>query len=716
MITLEIGDQAVFDQIYQIALAYYGRFFASRHNNVDSTFDYTTRVTLGTQRNLLHWAMLLRQDVNKIIFPLIISGNPQNHATRDKDGLRPLQLACANGHWNLVTKLIARYPAWSRHLSERGKVPKGFSPLHYAAAQGRTDMVEFLLANGADQFAATRMPKEDDDSFFPDHDKTALDLAIQHGHVETAVVLMQASAANIAEKDAKKSKESKESEEAREIKAAQEAAKKARLDEFAKYKVANKKEGDTKDVKDFFARMVELAGKRAGPEQKPIVLALDTFIYNRHNAFQRAAELGNAEMFKALVENCEYFKPDFLTHATGHDSALFTFLKTNNAEMVRYCIRKGVDVNALYSNTTLLYKAVKLGSLDVASMLIYEGAILTTRCDDGDGQEQLIHLAVRNIQNLHFVIGLLETDPGLFYEINKNGQTPLVVAAENCFEMFVALIVHNHALLDEPIANGDTLLHWAVKNRSEKMLDFLIGQEMEINLEDDYAIEALRLAVESGFIEGVKKLIAADVSAVGPKRGRAIHDAVLSGNKVMVDALIQALPSLANKPDADGRTPLHCAVQRGNKNLMVDYLLSKGVTLDAETRVEPGKAGKTPLTLAFDLGHTDIAAQLLVAGASLPKAVAGMEKHPIHKAAKAGDIKLMDLLLSHDASLLELTDAKGRTPLQLSVLNSKDAATQHLIAKGANLNVTSGGRTVLIAAAANGNLPLVQQLLERAQS
>jgi uncharacterized protein len=131
---------------------------------------------------------------------LVEKGNSPD--TADAEGSTLLMMAARGGHANVVSYLISRKAsvngrnrfgdtalmaaALGGHV-EAAKVllangaqvnPEGWTPLHYAAFEGKTGMVRFLLESGADKNAVA--PNE----------YTPLMLAVRNGHEDAAKALL----------------------------------------------------------------------------------------------------------------------------------------------------------------------------------------------------------------------------------------------------------------------------------------------------------------------------------------------------------------------------------------------------------------------------------------------------------------------------------------------------------------------------------------------
>lgn len=100
------------------------------------------------------------------------------------------------------------------------------------------------------------------------------------------------------------------------------------------------------------------------------------------------------------------------------------------------------------------------------------------------------------------------------------------------------------------------------------------------------------------------------LAAVSANAGE-IHTASANGDIAQVRAMLEANPALISSEDTMGATPLHWAVQSGNKDL-VSYLIGEEVDLNARQ-----KAGITPLMIAIGLGRADIVQILIKGGADV---------------------------------------------------------------------------------------------------
>lgn len=153
--------------------------------------------------------------------------------------------------------------------------------------------------------------------------------------------------------------------------------------------------------------------------------------------------------------------------------------------------------------------------------------------------------------------------------------------------------------------------------------------------------------------------------------------------------LVQHDESLIRNQDADGRTPLHDAAERGNA-ILVDVFCEHGALLD-----QPDGRGNTPLDLAMHAGPWKTSAsqtciEILLAGGATVDA---------WKSAAIGDVsRLRDFLANGELGVNDLNEF-GRSMLYEAAHNNHSGIVVELLTSGADPNVTnSDGQTPLSTA------------------
>ena len=140
-----------------------------------------------------------------------------------------------------------------------------------------------------------------------------------------------------------------------------------------------------------------------------------------------------------------------------------------------------------------------------------------------------------------------------------------------------------------------------------------------------------------------------------------LNAAAMRGSVPDVAQILKRDPSAINTQDDEGMTPLAGAVAREQFGV-VTYLLDHGADPDI-----PDKHGLTPLEQACGQGQGNalVLVQVLLGAGANPNAADGNGDTPLHKAAYNANSDVIELLLTHGASI-NPTNKLGQTPLQVA--------------------------------------------------
>lgn len=223
------------------------------------------------------------------------------------------------------------------------------------------------------------------------------------------------------------------------------------------------------------------------------------------------------------------------------------------------------------------------------------------------------------------------------------------------------------AKLDHPQADGTTALHWAVEHDEQELVLRLIDAGVNVNATNRYGMTPLFLACTNGNTAIIEHLLrkGADVSAKLPGDETTLMTAARTGKlgpvKLLLDAGVDvnakearkqtAIMWAANEGHADvvewliesgadyktplksGFTPFFFAVRQGHTNV-VKTLLRRGIDVNDGMKVERrwGRGPKpdtSPLSLAVENGHFELAVFLLESGANPNDQRTGLA--PLHR-------------------------------------------------------------------------------------
>ncbi|XVF23817.1 hypothetical protein REPUB_Repub13aG0072200 [Reevesia pubescens] len=209
----------------------------------------------------------------------------------------------------------------------------------------------------------------------------------------------------------------------------------------------------------------------------------------------------------------------------------------------------------------------------------------------------------------------------------------------------------------------------------------------------DESHERLRGAAQAGNIDELYALIREDGYVLEsidqiPFFDTPLHIAAAAGHTDFAMEIMNLKPSLALKLNPDGFSPIHLALQNGQKETVLDLL---GVDKDP-LRVK-GKEGKTPLH--YVVGETVDLSLLLTFLLCCPECirdVTNQNETALHIAAQKNLLEVLEVLVGW----LRRTDNKDGKLWEKEVLNWKNKE----------------GDTVLHIAVSNGQPQMVKLLLE----
>ncbi|KAF5650598.1 ankyrin repeat domain protein [Fusarium sp. NRRL 52700] len=252
---------------------------------------------------------------------------------------------------------------------------------------------------------------------------------------------------------------------------------------------------------------------------------------------------------------------------------------------------------------------------------------------------------------------------------DKNGSTPLLLAAAAGHQTVVHVLLAYQADPDTTDKDGRTPLSWAARNGHETVVRILLQRTSYIGPEND-GNTPLSWASRNGHSPVVRLLLdyGSDPNLVDNNGWTSLGWATKNGQLATVELLLQKGANVEKKNKA-GRTPLNLAARSGNEAL-IRLLLRSGADAKAAD-----KAGLTALYWAARNRHKTVVQLLLEHG--LDGVIDSMDKDgctALIWAAKNNDEETVRLLLLHKACV----DIDGSTALVWAAMN-KDEGTLRLL-------------------------------------
>ena len=192
---------------------------------------------------------------------------------------------------------------------------------------------------------------------------------------------------------------------------------------------------------------------------------------------------------------------------------------------------------------------------------------------------------------------------------------------------------------------------------------------------------------------------------------KTLAKAVQDGDQKEVKAILDQVGIECDQVIDDS---LHVACAKGHKGI-VEAILNAfslpGLSLAVDLP-NPKSTGQSPLSVACEHGHVEIAELLLKKGAD-PCFLDKNHWTPLHFAASNGQHKIVELLLSSkDPELVKKRDIDGLTPLTLACMNGRGQVVEQLIKAGADINKCDKQQwTPLMAAAEKDHATVIETLL-----
>jgi ankyrin repeat protein len=217
-------------------------------------------------------------------------------------------------------------------------------------------------------------------------------------------------------------------------------------------------------------------------------------------------------------------------------------------------------------------------------------------------------------------------------------------------------------------------------------------------------------AARDGDEEAILALIDSDPMSQFSSDETLLHIAAEAGLQKVLSMLLLKDAQDVNRKDRRGRTPLHRATERDQKDI-VSLLLTAGANINARCLL-----GMSPLLIAIERRYSDLVTQLIKAGANI-YFDDGYGGTPLYYAVRSGRHDILSLLLklSTRANINAKYSGLCETLLHEACSRGYTGMVATLISAGADVNVLDRqGTSPLCIVVEKGGLEEIVSLLLRA--
>jgi ankyrin repeat protein len=310
----------------------------------------------------------------------------------------------------------------------------------------------------------------------------------------------------------------------------------------------------------------------------------------------RAAERGDMDEIRKIVEE----RPELVNHqsfAHSYMTPLHIAIQKDNFEMVRFLLSKGANPNVNDFVKEPLFDAVIWGNGEIVKLLLDYGADANVKNQEG---EDTFLIALK--EGRHDLAGILAESAD-----NQINYAAWLGDLETCRD----ILQKEPSLANHKGLGGRTPLHIASLANQEKMVEFLLSQEANIEGTTDMGRTALHCAAFSGG-QKVAEFLLSKGANVKARSGdynnyTPLHVAAEENNVIVAKILLEYGANINEKSFMDW-TPLHVAVG-ANRIEMVRFLIEAGANANAlsDPNFSKIKKGQTPYEIALELGHNEVA-------------------------------------------------------------------------------------------------------------
>lgn len=385
-------------------------------------------------------------------------------------------------------------------------------------------------------------------------------------------------------------------------------------------------------------------------------------------------------------------------------------IREGRIEEAKSCFDLKTNINKLdeFGNTPI-HVAAQINDAQLCEFLVKKGADTSIRNFEGDTP---LHSAIkfRAMESTRY----LATVGNDIYAGNELEEPALLAAIRVGPEWYPVVI--NEGTMDKMDAEGDTLLHFLVKNRFLPCIDYVIHASLPLSLRNSQGKTSLQMAFDTAedvasvtiavkLIEGGSQLVGGKYAFFeksvklrnlmfrSPEGKTPLHFAALYNQigiamYIVGESSVYGKKNVVQSQDYDGRTPLHDACTGGSQQV-ASFLLASGAQVDAVD-----KEGKTPLLMTIPSASQRRMYQLLVSNRASINHKDLKGDTVLHAVTRQNSsVDILSYLVEQGAFVNE-RNKDGDIPLSIAVANRNRRHIEFYAGAGAQLHAQNqNGRT-----------------------
>ncbi|CAH1773894.1 unnamed protein product [Owenia fusiformis] len=356
---------------------------------------------------------------------------------------------------------------------------------------------------------------------------------------------------------------------------------------------------------------------------------------------------------------------------------LHSAVNGGDIEAVKICLNAGAQIDALQDDgSNPIHLACSQGSLEMIKVMFekYPDSVGHVIRQKDVLMMTPLHIAAL-VDNPEIATHLIENGASVHAK-DKEGRTPLLLAASKCSWKTVDVLLNFKSCLGLKDDNQRNFLHLAIMNGAKvEMFRFERLEAIEcakdlLDAKDVSGCSPLHYASKEGHLAAIAELIklGALLNCKNNERQSPLHFAAKYGRYNTIRRLLDSIQgsNLINETDGDGLTALHIASMNGHTKV-IQLLIQKGAVLQRDNK------GNSPLHLAAQNGYTQSIRLLLSVHTHLLNACNKDADSALHLAAAEGQTSTVTLLMTIGAEFTE--NINGMTFFDLAIQNTyKDVA------------------------------------------